>query len=269
MDYQNIIYEVSGHVAVIRLNRPHRMNAVIEGMYQELLSVIEKSGQDPAVRCLILTGSVRVKDGVEKQAFCAGADLKEHAKGERTQADKRSYILLGQEVCRAFYRFPKPTIAAVNGPARGAGAEMALNCDFVFMADTASLAFTEASLSTFIGGGVTMNLPRLIGLQKAKEMVYSCKVLNGAQAAEIGLALRHYPIKKLLPAAMDFALELAAMAPISLALAKERLQQPAALDYETVLALEADAVFACMASEDWHEGVRSFAEGRPPVFKGK
>ena len=269
MDYRNITYEVADQVGILRLNRPHRMNAVIEGMYQELLLALNAAARDPNLRCLILTGTVRVKDGTEKQAFCAGADLKEHAKGERTQAQKRSYIQLGQEVCRSLYRFPKPTIAAINGPARGAGAEMALNCDFVFMADTASLAFTEISLSTFIGGGVTMNLPRLIGLQKAKEMVYTCKVLNGVQAAEIGLALRHYPVAELLPAALDFARDMAAKGPISLALAKQRLQQPAALDYETVLDLESDAVFACMASEDWHEGVRSFAEGRPPVYKGK
>jgi enoyl-CoA hydratase len=168
MEYQNIIYEVKNQVAIVRLNRPHRMNAVIEGMYQELLAAAQKAEADPDVRCLILTGSVRVKDGVEKQAFCAGADLKEHAKGRRSEADKRAYILLGQEVCRALYRFSKPTIAAINGPARGAGAEMALNCDFVFMAKSASLAFTETSLSTFIGGGVTMNLPGLSGCKRPR-----------------------------------------------------------------------------------------------------
>ena len=152
MGYTTIEFDLEDGIGIIRLNRPHRMNAVIEEMYTEIQQVLKAAETDPAVRAVILTGSVREKNGVAKQAFCAGADLKKHAAGDRTEAQKRKYIMLGQHATRALYEFSKPTIAAVNGPARGAGVEMALNCDFVFMAHDATVALTETSLGTFIGG---------------------------------------------------------------------------------------------------------------------
>jgi enoyl-CoA hydratase len=145
---------------------------------------------------------------------------------------------------------------------------MALNCDFVFMAHDATVALTETSLGTFIGGAVTYNLVRMVGLQAAKEIVYAGTVINGKKAVELGLALRTYPIEELLPEAKAFAELLATRAPVSLAWAKKRLQQLYGFDHDTVLLLEADAVFSCMNTEDWHEGIRSFNEGRPPKFKG-
>ena len=223
---------------------------------------------DPAVRAVILTGSVLEKNGVVKQAFCAGADLKKHAAGDRTEAQKRKYIMLGQHATRALYEFPKPTIAAINGPARGAGVEMALNCDFVFMAHDATVALTETSLGTFIGGAVTYNLVRMVGLQAAKEIVYTGCVIDGKKAVEMGLALRTYPIDDLFTEAKAFAGLLASRAPVSLHWAKKRIQQMYGFDHEAILLLEADAVFSCMNTEDWHEGIRSFNEGRAPQFKG-
>lgn len=269
MEYQTIKYEKQGRIGLVRLNRPDRMNAVIEEMYHEIIAVTEAAAKDDDVRALVLTGCVRVKSGQEKQAFCAGADLKKHAQGDRTLAQKRAYIKLGQDACQAFYDFPKPTIAAINGPARGAGVEMALNCDFVFMAEQATVAFTETSLATFVGGGVTMILPLIIGRMRAKELIYTGRVVNGQEAVELGLAFDSAPVDQLMDKVLDFADRLAAKGPVSLAHAKARLQQPGALDYETVLMLEADALADCMATEDWKEGVKSFAEGRSPVYTGK
>lgn len=268
MEYTTIEYLQADSIGIIRLNRPHRMNAVIEEMYIEIQQALKAAEKDAAVRTVILTGSVLEKNGVVKQAFCAGADLKKHAEGDRTEAQKRKYIMLGQYATKALYEFPKPTIAAINGPARGAGVEMALNCDFVFMANNATIALTETGLGTFIGGAVTYNLVRMVGLQAAKEIVYTGTVINGEKAVELGLALRTYPIEELFTQTIEFARLLAARAPVSLYWAKKRIQQMYGFDHDTVLLLEADAVFSCMNTEDWHEGIRSFNEGRPPLFKG-
>jgi len=269
MDYRTIEFFEDGYVGIIRLNRPERMNAVIEEMYLEIQDVLELARFDELIRALILTGSVLKRGDVEKQAFCAGADLKKHASGERTHAQKREYILLAHETTKKIYEFPKPIIAAVNGPARGAGSEMALNCDFVFMAEEANIAFPETGLGTFVGGGVTYHLPRIVGLTKAKELVYSGRVVDGKTAVELGLALRCYKVEELLAETKAFAKALGERAPVSMGLAKKRLQQSPALDIETVVHLEAEAILTCMDTEDWHEGIRSFNEKRKPKYKGK
>jgi enoyl-CoA hydratase len=269
MTYDTIKFQKDGYVGIISLDRPERMNAVIEEMYIEIQDVLGLARSDESIRALMLTGSVLKKGNVEKQAFCAGADLKKHATGERTHLQKREYILLAHETTRMIYEFPKPIIAAVNGPARGAGSEMAMNCDFIFMAEEATIAFPETGLGTFVGGGVTYHLPRIVGLTKAKELVYSGMVIDGKEAVQLGLALRCFPVNELSEKTKAFAEELAVRAPVSMGLAKKRLQQSPALDIETVIHLEAEAILTCMDTEDWHEGIRSFNEKRKPEYKGK
>jgi len=269
MSYQTIKLEYEGSVAVIRLNRPDRMNAVIEQMYVDLLDAITVIENDGNVRSVILTGSVRIKDGKEKQAFCAGADLKKHSTGERTHAQKRDYILLAHEMTRRLYVMDKPVIAVINGAARGAGAEMALASDFVFMGREATLAFTEIGLGTFVGGGATRHLPRLVGMARAKELIYSRRVINGDEALDMGLAIRSLPIETLEKEALGFARTLAEGAPLSMKFAKRRLQQPETLDLDTVLHMEAEAILTCMDTWDWQEGIDAFAQKRKPEFKGE
>ncbi len=268
MSYQTIELSVDGPVGTLRLNRPERMNAVIEAMYREIGDALERTSREGSVRCLILTGSVRVREGVEKQAFCAGADLKEHASGRRSREQQRAYIELAHETVRAIWEHPKPIVAALNGPARGAGAEMAIACDFVLMAEDATLAFPETGLGTFVGGGATHVLPRLVGLPRARELVYTGRVVDGREAVEIGLALRCLPLERLLDEAKQLARRLAARAPIPMTLAKRYLQRASAAGFESALSLETEAILTCMESADWKEGLRAFAEGREPDFKG-
>ncbi len=269
MNYESIEWLIEEPLATIKLNRPERMNAVIEGMYLEIQDVLQRVQKEPAIRCLILTGSVHKREGVEKQAFCAGADLKKHSTGERSRAEREAYIRLAHETIQKIYRFTKPIIAAVNGPARGAGTEMALACDLILMAEEATLALPETGLGTFVGGGVTHILPRLIGPAKAKELVYTGRVVDGKTAVEMGLALGCYPIAGLLEEARSLALEIAERAPISIAFAKKHLQSSPGLAIEIALDEEAKAILACMDSEDWHEGLRAFSEKREPRFVGR
>jgi enoyl-CoA hydratase len=269
MNYSTIQVQTDGPVVTIRLNRPERMNAVNEDMYKEIQNELGRTSDDPNVRCLILTGSVLERDGITKQAFCAGADLKKHASGERSQAQREKYIRLAHETTRKIYTFPKPVIAAVNGPARGAGTEMAFSCDFLLMAEEATLGFPETGLGTFVGGGVTHILPRLIGLARAKELVYTGRIVDGMTAVKLGLALDCYPVGLLLDEAMSLASELAGKAPISIRFAKDYLQRLPGLDIKTALDLETKAILTCMDSEDWQEGLRAFSEKRSPRFLGR
>ncbi|MBN2333834.1 MAG: enoyl-CoA hydratase/isomerase family protein [Deltaproteobacteria bacterium] len=269
MELETVVYDLDGQVGVIRLNRPERMNAVIEQMYLDLQTVLAAARDDDQVRALILTGSTWRRPDGDKEAFCAGADLKKHSAGERSPWQKRQYIFLAHETTRQLYEFSKPVIVAVNGPARGAGSEMALNGDFLLMADSATIGFPETGLATFVGGGVTSHLVRLVGMMKAKELVYTGTVLDGPAAAALGIALRSVPQEELLPEALNLARSVAAKAPISISFAKKLLQKAPHWDLETVLLAEAEAILACMNTEDWHEGVRSFAEKRQPHYEGR
>jgi len=269
MNLTTIAYEKNETVGVIRLNRPERMNAVNETMYIEIQELLQSTESDNEIKVLIITGSVLKKGDVEKQAFCAGADLKEHAAGKRDKAQKRKYIELAHDTTRRIYEFPKPIIAAINGPARGAGVETALNCDFILMADTATLAFTETSLGTFVGGGITSHLPSIIGVMKAKELIYTGKVLDGKAAVELGVALKSVPVDDLFETALSLAKNLSEKAPLSMKLAKERLQNARLIAIEKVLKFETDAILSCMETEDWQEGIKAFMEKRKPIYKGR
>ena len=269
MSYETIRLDVDGPVATLRLHRPERMNAVIEAMYREIRSVLDLTAADADNRVLVITGSVLERDGTAKQAFCAGADLKEHASGSRTMEQRRVYIELAHDTTRRIAEHPRPVVAAVNGPARGAGAELAVCCDLVVMAEEATLAFPETGLGTFVGGGVTWHLPRLVGLARARELVYTGRVLTGPEAVALGLAIAAVPVARLAAEVHQLALGLASRAPLSLRLAKRELAASAGRPLEEALAAETRAILQCMDSEDWHEGVQAFAEKRAPRYTGR
>ncbi len=245
-------------VAEIRLNRPERLNAVIEPLYDDLLVALDHANAEPAVRVVVLTG--------EGRAFCVGADLKEHARATRTDFDKRSYLIKANAVCQRMRALPKPLIAAVNGFALGAGAEMALCADFLLMKDSAEIGFPEVAIGTFVGGGVTHVLPRLVGLAKARELIFLGERVTGAAAVAMGLATKTFPDADFASGVDAFARRLAKLAPVSMALAKTHFT--ADRDYEASLVTELEGIRACMATHDWHEGVAAFAEKRPPRFRG-
>lgn len=269
MTFAAIHYEQKGSVGIITLNRPQRMNAVNEAMYAEIQEILNRKKNDENTRVLVFTGSIYHKADACKPVFCAGADLKEHDSGERSRAHQRNYITRAHQTTRMVYGFPKVTIAAVNGPARGAGVELALNCDFVVMAEEATLAFTETSLGTFVGGGVTYHLPRITGLMKAKELIYTGKIIDGREACRMGIALKSVPLENLMESVMSMAKDLSEKAPLSIKMAKTALQNPKIQNLEKSLEFETEAILTCMKTDDWREGIRSFIEKRKPVFRGR
>ena len=255
-----ILYDRRERIAWIRLNRPHRLNAVSEPLYEALEAAVADAEQDDGVRAIVVGG--------EGRAFCVGADLKAHRERERTAAERRAYAWAGQRACARLQDCPKPVVAAVNGYALGAGAEMALSCDFVVMAEEAEMGFPEVGLGTFLGGGLTYLLPKLVGLGKARELIMLGGRFTGRQAATLGLVMKAVPLAQLQVEAEALATALAGQAPLSLRFAKEQLNCHPRLDPKTAMTAEVDALVACMSTEDWKEGVRAFAEKRPPAFRG-
>lgn len=261
MQYETLIYHTDQGIAEIRLNRPQRLNAVTQQLYDELNHALSAAEADRDVRVVLLTG--------EGRAFCVGADLKEHKAGTRTAFDRRQYLQGEQIVCKRLLHLDKPVITAVNGYALGAGAEMAIASDFVLMAESAQIGLPEISIGNFLGGGVTWLLPRLVGLAKARELVFLGERIKGEEAVRIGLASRVLPDEGFLDAARAFALKLAGKAPFSMQLAKKQLNLSAERTLDACLTAELEGMTFVGTTRDWQEGVDAFAEKRTPIFKGE
>ncbi|HSH57245.1 MAG TPA: enoyl-CoA hydratase/isomerase family protein [Halomonas sp.] len=258
--YETLITRRHGQVQEIRLNRPHRLNAVTQALYDELNDALTAAEQDPEVRVVVITG--------EGRAFCVGADLKEHKAG-RTAFDRRQYLQGEQVVCKRLMQLKTPVIAAVNGFALGAGAEIALAADFLLMADSAQIGLPEVSIGNFLGGGVTWLLPRLVGLAKARELVFLGERIDGPEAVRIGLANRHYPDEGFAEAALAFAAKVAGKAPFSMQLAKEQLTMSGERTLDACLTAELEGMMFVGTTRDWQEGVDAFAEKRAPRFRSE
>jgi len=254
-----VLVERAGAVRRLTLNRPDRLNAVSEELYRRLLAELCDAEADPDTRAVLLAGAGR--------AFCVGADLKAHSAGTRTPAERAEYVELAWRVCEQIQTMGTPVVAAVQGYALGAGAELATSADFLVIAEDARIGFPEVSIGTFVGGGVTHRRPRLVGLRRATDLLILGERCTGAQAADWGLAHSAVPAEGLPAAAGELAEALAAKAPLSLARMKAALRADEPL--RTALRSEARDLLAVMGTEDWAEGVAAFAQRRSPVFQGR
>jgi enoyl-CoA hydratase len=256
-----LIERHADHVLMVALNRPNAANAMNTALGRDLLEVFSDIIADPATaRVVVLTGS-------GERAFCAGADLKERQGMTDAQWNAQHYVF--ERMIRAIVDCPVPVIAAVNGAAFGGGCEIALGCDFIYASRTARFALTEVTLGIMPGAGGTQNLPRAVGVRRAKELIYSGRPFSAEEAHAWGLVNRLCEPAALLPETLSIAQTIAANAPISIRQAKRAIDLGTQMSVAEGMAFEIEAYYRMVGTEDRREGVRAFNEKRKPRFEGR
>jgi enoyl-CoA hydratase len=259
MPYEMILYEKKGGIALITLNRPKKRNAINALMRNEMVEALKDATIDNLVRVVILTGGLEV--------FCAGADITDPPTPQSFWdmiSPKRTY--------NYYYLIEdmgKPVIAAIAGYCLGGGLELACTCDIRIASQNAMLGDRHSTLGTIGGGGSTQRLPRLIGIAKAKQLIFSGEIINAREAEKIGLVNKVVPNGSLLDAATAMAKVYIGVAPITLKLAKTAINDGMQMGMAQALNYEAKCASLVWLSEDHKEGMKAFLEKRKPNFKGK
>jgi len=259
--YETMTFEkiAEEHLGIITLNRPDNFNAISTQLARDMLAVLAAIEEDDEIWCVIVTGT-------GAKAFCSGADLKERKSMTKQQMIAQRKIFV--KMFTAVSVFPKPIIAAMNGVAFGGGFEIALGCDWIVAAENAILSLSEVSIGVIPAGGGTQNMSRIIGKQKAKQLILTAKRLTAAEAKDWGLVAKVVPLDQLLATAKAEAAEITKNAPIAVYQAKKSVNYGVDLDLNTGLVLEAEAYNAALYSADRDEGLAAFNEKRKPVYKG-
>ncbi|GAA3378360.1 enoyl-CoA hydratase/isomerase family protein [Streptomyces racemochromogenes] len=260
-----ILHRTDAGVSWITLNRPDAMNALTREQRERVIALLDAASGDPGVRAVVITATGK--------GFCAGADLRSgsaNASGERVAGDVARMIRLGaQRLITAVLDCEKPVIAAVNGTAAGIGAHLALACDLVIAADTARFVEVFVRRGLVPDGAGAYLLPRLIGPQKAKELMFFGDAVPAAEAARLGLVNKVVPADGLEAAAREWAERLAQGPTRALALTKQLVNASLDGDRAHALAAEANAQEINMTTADAKEGVASFVERRTPKYLGR
>jgi enoyl-CoA hydratase len=244
-------------ILLITLNRPRKLNALSKELLAELVDALDSAAADETVGCIVLTGAGK--------AFSAGADIDDMIRrGVRSYADPDRL-----QRWSVIERFPKPLVCAVNGYALGGGLELALLCDIIIAASTASFGCPEIKIGSFPGDGGTQRLPRVVGRLFATQMILTGGMVDAALAERKGLVSEVAEPERLLPRALEIAEAIAARSSVAARLAKEALRAADEMPLETGLKREHELAIASFETEDRVEGLRAFVEKRQPVFKGR
>ncbi|HEX5212146.1 MAG TPA: enoyl-CoA hydratase-related protein [Pseudolabrys sp.] len=244
-------------IIVLRLNRPQVRNALNLDIRARLAEEVTRAADDPAIRCIVITGSDTV--------FAAGADIKLMAEANPIEVMARNQ----QKYWRTIMDCPKPVIAAVEGYALGGGLELALCADIIVAGDAAKLGLPEVKLGILAGGGGTQKLARLVGSKRAMLLLLTGRMFGAAEALEMGVISDIAPAGQALARAIEIATEIAAQPPIAVMQIKEIVNAGINAPLDTALMLERKALLLQFATADQKEGMRAFLEKRKPKFEGK
>lgn len=256
----SVLIERDGKLAHLVLNRPEVLNAIDNTLGEELGGACRQLAADESVWAIILRGA-------GDRAFCAGADLK--ARRDFSPEQWAAQRGLFRNMFKQVRRLPQPMIAAVHGFALGGGTELAMLADFIVASDDAVFGLTEVSLGIIPGGGGTQNLPRLIGRNRAKELIFSARRISAAEAKEFGLVNHVVSRAELVPRAIALAEEILNNSPFAVRQAKWAIDSGVDLPFDEGIQCEHEAYLRAIASEDRREGIAAFNEKRPPQFAGR
>jgi len=266
MDYEHLIYTKEEGIATITLNRPQKLNAFTPAMYQGLSEIIEEVASDDDVRVLVITGKGR--------AFCVGADVKglEQGLSKHQQAPAQpepSADMVRKILTVPLWGMDKPVIAAINGIAAGGGLDAACACDIRIASERATFSsvFVRRGIVPTMGG--TYFLPRLIGVDKACEMIWTGDLIDAREAERIGLVTKVVPHDELEAATEELALKLVKGPPLAIAKSKRLIYSGLNTDLESALKDVIREYTVLSQTEDHREALRAFLEKREPVFKGR
>ncbi len=259
MEYKNIIFQIEEQIATITFNRPEVLNALNEASLKEFSHAIDKVAGDEDIRVLILTGA-------GDKSFVAGADITEFLKFNALKAKIFSEMVHG--IVNKLQELPIPVIGAVNGFALGGGCEVVIACDFIYASENAMFGLPEIILGIIPGWGGTQRLPRLIGKNRAKEMIFTGKMIPAAEAQTMGLVNKVCAQDQLMDEVLNVAKIIVLKGKVSVRAAKQAINTGMDVDLKTGCRIETDAFAICLASSDAKEGIQAFLEKRAADFKG-
>jgi 2-(1,2-epoxy-1,2-dihydrophenyl)acetyl-CoA isomerase len=259
-EYSTLLLHTRGKVAVVQMNRGERRNALEQQLREDLFTCFQSLSQHEEVKVIILTGT--------SNAFCAGGDLNELRHG-LTVSHARKYIHHANKIILAIREVEKPVIAAVSGSAIGAGFSMALACDLLVASKDARFGQAFVHVGAVPDMGSNYFAPRLLGLQRAKELAFTGRILTGQDLFQMGVVNVLASCEELEKVALDLADRIAQGPPLALGLIKRLLNMSWHCTLEEMLELEAQSQAACFQSQDHREGIAAFYENRKPQFKGK
>ena len=262
MSFETILYEKEGGIGIITLNRPKQLNAITFKLKEEVSGLLDEIEKDDDIKVVIITGG--------SKAFCAGADIKERSGIRQAQPE---YYFNQRKTHVDFYgkieNFEKPVIAAVSGVAVGGGCEISLACDFRIASETARFGVPEVKLGMIPAGGGTQRLPRIIGVGRAKELLFTGDFIDAHESLRVGLVNKVFPVDQLMEETKTLALKIANNPPLSVKYAKRCVNVGIQLDLMSGLDYETQCASVLTTSEDRIEGFQAFVEKRKPVFKGR
>jgi enoyl-CoA hydratase len=262
-NWNTLNYEVKDSLGVITINRPTKLNALNVELLSELKELLLEIKKDEvfAIKGLIVTGS-------GEKAFIAGADIAEMS--DMTPSDAYTFGHLGQQVTVLFETLQVPVIACVNGFALGGGCEIAMSCDFIYSTNNGIFGQPEVKLGLIPGFGGTQRLAKLVGRNRAKEMIYTGRNVNAEEACNMGLVLRTFATKEqMLEEATKTLKSVSSNSPFAVSIAKKVMNEGIDLTITEGLQLEKRQFSGIFSSEDMREGTRAFVEKRAPQFIGK
>ncbi|MBW2602924.1 MAG: enoyl-CoA hydratase/isomerase family protein [Deltaproteobacteria bacterium] len=259
MECKNILFQVEEQIATITFNRPEVLNALNEASLKEFSHAVDNVAGDEDIRVLILTGA-------GDKSFVAGADITEFLKFNALKA--KIFSETGHGLVNKLQELPIPVIAAVNGFALGGGCEVVIACDFIYASENAMFGLPEINLGIIPGFGGTQRLPRLIGKNRAKEMIFTGKMIPAAEAQAIGLVNKVCAQDQLMDEVLNVAKIIVSKGKVSMRAAKQAINTGMDVDLKTGCRVEIDAFAICLASPDAKEGTQAFLEKRAADFKG-